>query len=352
MAEEKRDLEFYLANPEQMPGDMSQLVGLMGDQNLDAGEGDAGQMGEEGAASGAAGKGEAAKTGEAEAAPATTGKEGESAPAVLLSKDGKHQIPYSVLQSEREARRAAESVVEQMRQRLDALEQQAKGGQAAPADAAPESVLSEEDVAQIESDFPAIGKLLKGMAAKVGELTERLESVRQSEINRRQGEANRASTTVQEAIDNSGPLSYWQQKDPEMFQVATNFDNQIKADPRNRGLTLDQRFERVVKAVEAVYGETQLPEEFRRNAPAPAAAPAPAPAAPAVDPKAVAAAAQKAIETAQASSTVKSLSDIPGGVPPESDEITQLGLMSAADLGNKFMNMDPAKVMAILAKAA
>lgn len=350
MSEEKRDLEFFLANPEQMPGDMSELAGLMGDQNLDDGETEPAKTGESSAASGAAGKEVAAKAGVDETK--TADKEGEPQNAVLKSKDGKHEIPYTVLQSEREARRAAESAVEQMRQRLDALEAQAKGGQAATQQAAREPELSAEEVAQIESDFPAIGKLLKGMAAQVGSLTQQLDEVRQSESSRRQGEATRASTTVQEAIDNSSHLSFWQQKDPEMFQVAVNFDNQIKADKRNAGLSLDQRFERVVKAVEAVYGETQLPDEFRREqTPATPAAKTPA-ATPKVDPKTVAAAAEKAIEQARNTPAVKTLSDIPGGVPAESDEVTQLGLLSAADLGNKFMNMDVAKVMAILAKAA
>jgi hypothetical protein len=34
------------------------------------------------------------------------------------------------------------------------------------------------------------------------------------------------------------------------------------------------------------------------------------------------------------------------------DEIEQLGQLSASDLGNKFLNMDPNKVLAILARAA
>jgi hypothetical protein len=355
MAEDKRDLEFYLNNPEQMPHDLGQLQALM------AGEGEGGDelatTGEEaleksGAASGAAGKEElAAKSGVVEA---TTAKADEESAqnAVLRSKDGKHEIPYTVLQTEREQRKAAESALEQMRSRLEALEQQAKGTRPAQADQTPqEPDLSDEDMAQIENDFPAIGKLLKGMGAKVSSLTQQLDDVRQSEIARRSGEATRASTTVQEAIDANDHLTFWQQKDPETFAIAVQYDNQIKADPRNRGLSLDQRFEKVVKAMEAVYGEAQLPDEFRRSAPAAQAPAAPAPA-PRVNPKAVADAAQKAIEQAQNTSAVRSLSDIPGGVPAESDEITQLGLMSAADLGNKFMGMDPAKVMAILARAA
>ena len=354
MEGEKRDLEFYLANPDQMPADMKELGALMGDEaNLDKGEVDENELattGEEGAASGAASKEKVEAKTEVVDTKVAAGKEGEQAEQVLKSKDGKHEIPYSVLQNERESRRAAEQAVEQMRQRLEALELQAKSGTAAPsAKAAAEPDLTPEELEQIGSDFPAVGKAMKAMESRMAMLSDRLAQVTQSEQGRRQAEANNASRTAQEAIDNSAHLSFWQQKDPEMFDVATKFDNQIKSDPRNKGLTLDQRFERVVKAVEAVYGETQLPAEFQRAASAPAAAPTPA--APKVDAKAIAVAAQKAIDDASKGSAVRTLSDIPGGMAAESDEIAQLGLMSAADLGNKFLSMPTEKVLAILAKA-
>ena len=349
---EKRDLEFYLANPEQMPADMGELNALMGDESLDKGEGDENELattGEEGAASGAAGKEKVEAGSKTVDTAVAAGKDGEQGNAVLKSKDGKHEIPYSVLQAERERARTAEQAVEQMRAQLEALKTQATTGTAAKPEASESTDLSDEDMAQITNDFPAVGKLLKGMAAQVGQLTAQLQGVTQSEHNRRQAEANTASTSVQEAIDNSAHLSFWQQKDPAMFDVATKFDNQIKSDPRNKGLTLDQRFDRVVKAVEAVYGETELPAEFQRAAPTPAPAKT---AAPKVDAKAIAAAAQKAIDDASNSSAVRTLSDIPGGIAGESDEVSQLGLMSASDLGNKFMSMPMEKMMAILAKAA
>ncbi len=100
---EKRDLEFFLANPDQMPGDLAELEGLMAEGEQSAGEGEqAPTTGEEGAASGAgAGKEGSAKTGEAAAA-ATEQQE-----QVIKSKDGKHEIPYQVLEGERQARRNA-----------------------------------------------------------------------------------------------------------------------------------------------------------------------------------------------------------------------------------------------------
>lgn len=348
---EVRDLDFYLANPDQMPGDLAEIEKLMGGST---GE-DTEQTGELSAASGAEG-GKAAS----EAGGANDGKpaaeEPPAEPQVIKSKNGKHEIPYQVLEHEREARKQAESAVEQMKQRLEALERQAQGGQQAePAAATKEPELSSEELAQISEDFPAVGKLLGAMAKQVEALSSQLTEVRQSEGSRRQVEAKSAATTVQEAIDNNAHLSYWQQQDPDMWDAAIKFDNQIKADPRNQGLTLEQRFEKVTKAVQAVYGEAELPEQYRREA-KPAATPAPTPAAKNTAPKLsaeqVAAAAQQVIDKAQGQSAVRSLSDIPGGVPPESDEITQLGMLSAHELGNKFMTMDPNKILQILARAA
>lgn len=281
---------------------------------------------------------------------------------MLLARDGKSQIPYSVLQTEREQRRAAEQAVEQLRQQVEQLTARvnaapAPAGTPPAAEAKQETRVSEQDIEDIAKDFPAAGNVLKSLMGTVQRLETELSTVRESEGQRRQNEARTASTSVQEAIDNNGTLTFWQQQDPDMFKVAVQFDNQIKADPRNRGLSLDERFAKVVKAVEAVYGETQLPEAFR---PAPAAAPAAAPAvaAPAAapaskqTPQSVAARAEKAIADAQGQPPVQTLSDIPGGVPPEADELSQLAQLSASDLGNKFMKMDLAQVQALLSRAA
>lgn len=345
MATDTRDLEFYLNNPDQMPTDMGELEALIGGGG--EGENESAQIGEDSAASSAAGKEKSAETSGTNEANTETSTAETAQNAVLKSKDGKHEIPYSVLQSEREQRKAAEQAAEQLQRRLDAAEQQLKGQPAPQAQAAAgEPELSDADMEQIADDFPAMGKLLKQLNAKLGTAMQQLDDVRHAEHSRRQGEATRASSTVQEAIDNNEHLSYWQQKDPESFQHAVAFDNQIKADPRNKALSLDDRFGKVVAAMHAVYGETQLPDEFRRAAPTPTPTPVKA------SPSNAAAVAQRAIDQARSAPIVRSLSDIPGGTPGEADEISQLGMMSASDLGNKFMNMDPAKVMAILARAA
>ena len=351
MAGEKRDLDYFMANPHELPGslgDLEQAVMAMQPE----GEGDpevaTETTGEQGAASGTT----AAETTATTTKPSEQQQEqtkGDEPAPVLKSKDGKHEIPYSVLQTEREQRKAAETALQQMQQTVAELKARVEGGQVATP-AATDDVPTDADIDAISGDFPAVGKMLKTLAAQVGKLNQELSTVRDSEGNRREREANTASTTVQEAIDNNPTLSYLQTQDPERFSRAVQFDNVIKADPRNRGLSLDERFAKVVQTMEAAYGPTELPAEFQRAASTPPAAAAAPAAKPAQAGKGNVAAKPAAAPAPRPE--VASLSDIPGGVPPESDEVTQLGLLSAADLGNKFMSMDPNKVLAILAKAA
>lgn len=338
---EKRDLEYYLANPHEMPGNLEEIEKLVeGEGSEESGsleqavnDASAGEQATEPKA--------AEKVVEQQAEPAA--KEAEAQP-VLKSRDGKHEIPYTVLQTEREQRKAAEQKLAEMQQQLAAMQSQATGTAPAQAEAAQHQTetLSDDEISKISEDFPAMGKLLTAMKSQMEALGQQLQDVRAQEDVRRQSEARSASTTVQEAIDHNPALSLWQREHPEVFQAAVQFDNQIKSDPRNQGLTLDQRFEKVVKAVTAVYEDAPLPAALQQTAPA----------APKVDPQQVAAAAQKAIEQAQGKPAIRSLSDIPGGTAPAVDEMQAMGLMSAADLGNKLMSMKPEEVMALLARAA
>ena len=353
---DKRNLEFFMANPDQMPGNLDELAASLADagESVVGDEGTTDEQANSSAASGAKGGEKAAAAGEvkpeAEKPEGEAAKEGEGEAApVILSKNGKHQIPYSVLETEREQRRAAENALQSLQRQVEELTARVNGT-AKPEGTKPTELVdevSEEDIAAIAEDFPAHGKALKALMAKVSHLTQELDQVRSAEGRRTQTEQQQASATVQEAIDASPQLSYWQSKDPEMFAVAVRFDNQIKADPRNRGLSLDQRFEKVVAAVEAVYGPTELPDEFRRETPAPSSKGAPADTKPNV-----VANAKKAIQEAEGRASVRSLSDIPGGVPPMADELQELDQLSATELGNKFLRMDPAQIASILARAA
>jgi hypothetical protein len=344
---QKRDLDYYMDHPEDIPEGTDIEALVAGGSVAKSVEQVTDETGESSASSGAVGEGKSAEVGESKTQAET--QQGDAKP-VIQSKNGKHSIPYSVLESERAQRQAAEAAQQQLQDRLTALEQQLRSGNSTPSEGATEAPdLSDDEITQISEDFPSTGKALKALMARVETLNQQLLSVQQAEGNRRQVEKQTASNTVQEAIDNNSTLSYWQAQDPEMFAEAVKLDNQLKANPRNRALSFDERFQKVVTGMEAIYGPTELPEEYRQQA---AKEATPAAVSNTKQATNVAAAANKAIAEAQTSSRVKTLSEIPGGVPPETDEITQLGTMSAQDLGNKFMKMDMNQLSALLQRAA
>lgn len=351
----RRDLEFFMANPGEVPADLDELHAAM-DSTVEDPPGEdvkapASKQGEEGAASGAAAGEVSAETGETNgAAPAAQVEQ------VVMSKDGRHQIPYTVLQTEREQRKAAEMAAATLQAQVDSLTAQV-AGKVAPKAAEPDDTgLSEADLDQIAEDFPSTGKAIKALMSQVSSLQAKLDGVQVSEGNRAKREAATASSTAQEAIDANPTISYWQTQDPEMFGRAIQFDNQIKSDPRNAGLSLDERFAKVVGAVEAVYGQTDLPESFRPTSATPPAAKPTAQATTQSGKAAATNAAAKAKEVidkaSQAAPVIASLSDIPGGEGGPSDEMSAMGSLSAHELGNKFMNMDPKKLAELLARAA
>lgn len=341
MAGEKRDLDYYMAHPEEMPADFHTLE--TGESEPKEETGSELQAAIDGEVKGVVEPKPEAKDAAKKEGDQPTDKDVEDpTKAVIKSKDGKHEIPYGVLQAEREARKAAETAMTSLQERITALEAVKETGTPKEVKEAlkEEPVLSEEEIADISEISPAMAKLVKGLVAKVNDLTTELVTVKQNETRRAGAEQATAAGSVQAAIDANPVLSYWQSKDTAAFQRAVQIDNQIKADKRYASLSLDERFGKVVKAMEAIDGPVELPAEFQRKAKTEA-----------TDPKKEGEAAEKAIAAAKGKETkVASLSDIPGGVPPESDEIQQLGNLSSHELGNKFLKMTTEQQNAILAR--
>lgn len=349
----KRDLEFYLNNPSDLPSDPDQLAAI--EEELNGGEPIVAQedesdveQGEKGATPGATaveGEGDSEK-GKAQS------KDDEAAPQsepddkpVVLSKSGKHTIPYSALEAERHGRQEAERALQQLQEQLAQLQDQVAGKTDATADKpAAEADFTDEDLEAMAEQFPEAGKVIKGLAKTIGHLQEQLERTAQSEHQRRQSEQTTAAQRVQAAIDETPALRHWQSEDPQMFEIAKGFDAQIKADPRNRGLTLEERFSKVVKAVEAVYGPARLPGEPADDAETPAAKPSAQ-----ADTKRVAEKVEQKLKAASERQPV-TLSDMPGGTPPGASELDEFDSMSPAQLEVAMMKMPPEKLQQLLSR--
>ena len=307
MTDALKDLDYYAANPDEMPTDPDQIAALMaqmeGNPAPEQAENDATAGVEEA-------EGEDEKT---EEAPQQVDEE-----APIASKDGKHTIPYDVLKSERERRKAAEQAMTELQARIEAMQQTGKPQEVADDEASPDEL---DDMA---NDFPAVAKLL----AHTRKLEQQLQSVSQRIEQEDLARQEASMSDVRAAVDGNPTLLHWEHNDPDRWAAAIEADTKLQASPAHRGLTLEQRLAKAVEIVDAFYGpDTAAPRAQAKPQEKPA--------------KKVAAAAKSAPRT---------LSDIPGGAVPASDPVEEFAQMSADRLGAQMANMTPDQITALLAR--
>lgn len=304
MTDALKDLDYYAANPDEMPTDPDQIAALMAQMDGTP----APEQAENDATAGVeVTEGEEEKT---EEAPQQVEDE-----APIASKDGKHTIPYDVLRTEREKRRAAEQAMQELQARVDAMQQTGKPQEVAEGEA------STDDLDSMAEDFPAVAKLL----AHTRKLEQQLQTVaqRMEQEDRQRQEATMSE--VRQAVDANPTLLHWEHNDPDRWAAAIEADTKLQASPAHRGLTLEARLAKAVEIVDAFYGpDTTAPR---------------APTKPQNSPPKKAAAAKDAPRT---------LSDIPGGAVPASDLVEEFAQMSADRLGAQMANMTPDQISALL----
>ncbi|AOY90557.1 hypothetical protein BKK79_00970 [Cupriavidus sp. USMAA2-4] len=271
-------------------------------------------------------------------------QDNESNAEGVLARDGKNVIPFSVLKSERDRAGRAEQLAKDQADQIAALKAQiaagnqgAKPGESArTAEAAAETVLSDEELEAIREDFPTMHKALVAQQATIKALQAQQQQVEQ-ERHQQQAERQRTQAEmVQEAIDATPKLAHIQATDPDRFTAAQRYDAVLRADPRWQGKPLAERFAEAVKLVETTHGAIEIPSA---NPPAAQKTPEQLKA----EAEAVAkAAASKAVPT--------SMSDFPAGDPPAQSEQAALESMTPAQLADKFSKMSPEQMDAYLSK--
>lgn len=281
---------------------------------------------------------EAADKAKVEGKDATANADTTKVDGVLL-KDGKTIAPYGVLEGARakaakETERAdteanARKAAEEKADRLEAELKAAKTGAAAKTTELETQTDAELDALVVS--VPEMKPLVASMKAMRTELATRREAdtkrdtERQQDEQRQRGEATKtAEQTVNEAIDKNPKLAYLRDEQPELFDEAANQDRLMRESGKFKSLTLDQRFEKAVAAVEAIHGPitvsakyqpTATPTDAEAKAKADAEAKAKADAS-AKDAKARAEAELKKAEGGAAFT----LTDLPGGAMPGKDD--------------------------------
>jgi hypothetical protein len=262
-------------------------------------------------------------------------KESQPNPEGVLTKDGKHVIPYSVLATARERQQAAEQRAVELAAQLEALKSTATtatpatpAAAAAAATATDEGALSADELAAIEADFPAIGKLIKGFQTQIAKLSADHAVVKQTTDEVAQERARSVAEQVQDAIDANAKLAHLQAEAGDNWQLALQYDAMLQKQARWQGKTFAERFEKVVALVEADVGPVSVPATSKQQTPAPDAA-------------ALAAAATAKAKAATAAQPPNSLSALRAGEAPHADELTALENLDSASLAAKFAGMSP-----------
>lgn len=272
----------------------------------------------------------------AEDAPKDQPKEEEREPQGIATKDGKHVIPYSVLQSERTRAAQAEKELQETRARLAELQAAAT----APKDAAktgdaatPETSTEEADrLAQLAEDFPTVAEELKANRALIKALEAKFGSLEEKDKQAEAQRADQVAMTVQEAIDSLPKMAHIQAANPEAFELAKQFDTALRARPDWADKPMAERFAKVVDLVEASMGEIAIPGQSK----------------PSEDPAALKKAAAEKLATAE-KAVPTSLSQFPAGAPAAADEAAAVEQMSTTQLAAKMARMTPDQIDAYFA---
>ena len=251
--------------------------------------------------------------------------------ASILSADGKHQIPYSVLRRERDARRTMEAENAALQKQLEELKQQ-KPGQANPDPIIPELDPEDPDIKALEEEFPEIAKANRAARAENQRLRQELESTRAKvdEIakEREEEKAKQQQAVVEEVntvIDANPVLRYLRAEgDEKLWDAAVAIDQRLRESPVWAEKSMAERFAKVAERLQEDFGPIELPAEYQsleRTATPP----------------------QKEKPKAKVDDdqlTINTLSDLKGGSSPESSGVNAEN-MTAAEIGEYFLKMDP-----------
>lgn len=249
--------------------------------------------------------------------------------AVIKTKDGKHEIPYAVLQKERERTKQLEAQLAEMSAKVANAAAEATGTQPdSTRDVA--EIISADELAQLKEDAPTLAATFEKMIAQIDSLKATASRVEKNE-------QEQVQNVVQAAIDAHPKLAYVQASDPEKFSVIAEMDVWARTQPALKDLSLADRFAKVLSMYEVAHGAIELPASASGSKVV------------ATDAKAKA---DAAIAKALAAAAPNTLTDIPGGNPPPANDIEAAAGMSAAALTAQFMNMTQAEMDKYLAKFA
>ena len=182
--------------------------------------------------------------------------------AGLESKNGKHNLPYALLEGARgEATSYKAQLEEQQRvnaelqtglddsKRMSELYSKQLGEAGLDPQLLPEQMLNDPKLmAQIKEDYPQIGELVSALAGKM----------QQAPVQQTPVEAQASQDPVEDAFNQSANLKDWQTGDADRWEMAKLIDSKLAKDPSFDNKTPSERFLEVEKRVMNAFGD-ELP---------------------------------------------------------------------------------------------
>ncbi|QQD21226.1 hypothetical protein GJQ54_05305 [Oceanospirillaceae bacterium ASx5O] len=189
--------------------------------------------------------------------------EDDNAPKVVKSKDGKHEIPYSVLEYERQQRKQLEQQLMEMQQEREQLQANYQQTESALNNvkaklekegldveemfANPDDI-TDKQWAEIEEDYGVLGKMMKKL------ITQQQSNVQQIQ----QAEAEAGSDfnpELQQALNANPELLQWRDGDVNRWTEALRLDNELRKTPEWQGRLTAERFAHVVQQTKKAFGD-------------------------------------------------------------------------------------------------
>lgn len=331
---EIKSLDYYLANPSQMPTDPDVLEKIFAAHD-------------EAAAAAVTASGGTEPKPDAGTTTTTDGKAGQPEPKIdgVLTKDGKSVIPYAEMErrindartsaeAEAAARAAAEGYATTLKTQLEQAAAELaslKAGGSSVAQQVPTEI-SPEVMARLEEDFPTVAEAIKVTTAQLKLMQDQYADVATRVKTAEQDVAATEAAEAQALIDSIPDLKGWQKNAPYLFSRAVEVERELlgKLKPDDP-LFLDdtKRYAEVVKTVKREVG---LPAESPKDTTADLT--------------------RKADEIVAGADTAtpRSISDLAGGAPPAGSETESIEKASGAELAFRFKKLGPEETAKLLAR--
>ena len=179
----------------------------------------------------------------------------------ILAKNGENTIPYSVLESARKRAAAAEQKYAEAMDKLSAKEandarvsdaMKAKGIDLTAILEQGET-LSEEQLEKISEADPDIGAGMRILVNQLNAANQKLAGIN----------AQPEESPLEAAISANTDLTNWRKNDADRWELAADYDEQLRSDTAWKDKPLDQRFAEAVRRTKAAFGDqlTDLPEK-------------------------------------------------------------------------------------------